>query len=370
MRVSRSIVHLDNFVSNIHRIRELTRGVPKVCLTVKADAYGHGAVEIARAAEEIDIDFLGVASASEGIEITTSGISTAILLLSLPLPEDLSEIAKHGLSTVTASRRHLELLEAAAKAEDAAIRVHLKIDTGMGRIGCRPEDAVELAGYAARLPHVRLEGICTHFPMADDRNSDFTAGQIALFDRCISDIRKAGFDPGIIHAANSAGFIGYPGAWYDMIRVGIAAYGYPQGSGKESVSGFKPVMEVRSKLVFMKKVPAGTPLSYGHTYSTRNSTMIGTVAAGYGDGYPRILSNRSEVLIRGKRYPVIGTICMDQFLVDLGTDSDAELYDEVILFGPGRGVPDAAELADFAGTISYEITCGISGRLRREFSRD
>jgi alanine racemase len=201
--------------------------------------------------------------------------------------------------------------------------------------------------------------------VADSSDRTYTEEQITRFSQCIEGIRDVGIDPGIVHAANSAAMETFPGSWFDMIRPGMAAYGYSQADESARVLKLKPVMELKSRIVFIKRAAAGTPLSYGHTYFTAGETTIATVSAGYADGYRRALSNHGEVLIRGKRFPVVGTVCMDQFLVDLGDRTDVKVFDEVTLFGPDPSGPDAAELAALIGTIPYEITCGVSSRIPR-----
>ena len=369
MRGSRVLIHLDNLESNIRKIRELAGAGIKLCLAVKANGYGHGAVEISRAAVDMGVDYLGIASAAEGYELRKAGITSPLLLLSLTPPEDIPRVVECAMSAVVASQECISRFEEVASFVGKTAVLHIKVDTGMGRIGCTPEEARNLAIGIVKSPVLALEGVCTHFPVADIEDSTFTSNQIDLFNKVISEIRMEGIDPGIVHASNSAGLIRYNTAKYDMVRIGIAAYGYPQGPNPREIPGFKPVMEMRSKLVFLKKVAAGTPLSYGLTYTTERDTTIGTVTAGYGDGYPRLLSNNADVVIRGRRYPVVGRVCMDQLLVDLGCDPDVRLYDDVVLFGPGPGTPDAAELADAAGTIAYEITCGVSGRVSRAYQR-
>ena len=234
----------------------------------------------------------------------------------------------------------------------------------MGRIGCDPSVVTLLARRIVESDYLELEGVCTHLARADESPS-FTQEQIDRFDRCLDEIRQNGVDPGIVHAANSAGMLTQTNSWYDMVRPGIMAYGYPPVA-VPSVH-VDPIMEFVAKVVYLKRVPAGTPISYGSTYTTRGETVIATVAAGYGDGYNRLLSNVGSVSIRGARYPVVGRVCMDQFMIDVGIESPVLVYDEVILFGRNPG-PDAAELAKLVGTISYEITCSVGKRVSREYT--
>lgn len=363
MRNCRVLIHLDNFASNITSIRDFTGDGPAICLAVKADGYGHGAVKIARAAIANGVEFLAVASVDEGAELRAAGITAPILLLGIVPPQDIQRAVDGRMSAVVTGEAQIGQFAEAARLADIPARLHLKIDTGMGRIGCTEEAAAELALLISNLDSVRLEGVCTHFPVADTNDRTYTIGQTRRFERCVQLIREEGTNPGIIHAANSAALEGYPETWFDMVRPGIAAYGYAQAHSR--AINLKPVMELRSRIVFIKKVPKGTPLSYGHTYATGKETTIATVSVGYADGYLRAFSNSAEVLIKGYRCPVVGTVCMDQLLVDIGNHTDIELYDEVTLFGPEG--PDAADLAALAGTIPYEITCGVSSRIPRVY---
>lgn len=370
MRATRALIHLDTLGKNIRLFRERIAPGVKICMAVKADAYGHGAVRVIRTAREAGVHCFGVAAVCEAAEIREAGMDVPLLLFSLPLPEEVPEVVALGLSPFVADERMIELIEREAAACGKTVGVHLKIDTGMGRIGCAPEEAPALCRKIAGSESLRLEGVCTHFPGADEDDPAFTLAQIERFRDTVEEIRRAGIDPGTVHAANSAGALRFPQARFDMVRPGIVLYGYPPfGSETGTVGvgsdGFRPVMEFESRVVFLKRVPAGFPVSYGMTYRTPRPTVIATVSAGYADGYSRALSNGGEVLIRGRRYRVAGRICMDQFMVDLGPDTDVQPLDRVTLFGPDSAGPDAEELAEHTGTISYEVTCAVGRRVPR-----
>ncbi len=367
MRSCKAVIYLQNLYSNIHAIESFTGGKPKLCLAVKADGYGHGAVGIAKAAVKAGVDWLAVVTPGEAIELRQAGITAKVLLLGLVSSEHCVHMVEHNISAVVSDKNLIHAYAAAAKTAGAPARIHLKIDTGMGRIGCTPEQAPSLAELIADTPGVELEGVCSHFPVADSADRRYTEEQVRRFNHCLEKIRKRGIETGIVHLANSAGFERFAESWFDMIRVGIAAYGYTGGPAADQSLQLSPVMELRAPVSFLKRVPAGTPLSYGHTFTTSRDTVIGTISAGYADGYRRGLSNRGRVLIQGKSYPVVGTVCMDQFLVDLGPDSGVQLHDEAVLFGPDKRGPDAAELARMLDTIPYEITCGINSRVSRVF---
>jgi alanine racemase len=244
----------------------------------------------------------------------------------------------------------------------------------MGRLGCSPSEAVKTAETVCSTRGAVLAGVCTHFPVSDSSKKEdivFTRTQIRIFSETVNDIRAAGFEPGIIHAANSGAVLNYPEAHFDMVRPGIFSYGYLPGGREGLLSPLpeqlmpKPVMSFESKLMHIKKVAAGTDISYGRKYTTKRPTWIGTIPAGYADGYNRLLSNRGRILINGESYPVAGTICMDQLMVDLGPELKADLFDRAVLFGGEEGAATAEQLTDMIGTISYELLCAISRRVPR-----
>ncbi|MFP4484334.1 MAG: alanine racemase [Spirochaetaceae bacterium] len=407
MRATRAIVHLDIFRENLKLIRDWlaaesgatgdgaarpgaayhrgggrqsAAGTPKICLAVKADAYGHGIGPIARVAIDEGVEYLAVAAVDEAVALREEGISAPLLLYSLPIREEIRAILDYGVTPLVSDVDFVADLSEAAELRSQRtgepaepLAVHLKIDTGMGRIGCRPEDAAELARTIEAAPRLQLEGVSTHFPNADDPDQTFTNAQIERFIGAVDSIRAAGIDPGLIHAANSAGLLEHPGSRLDMVRPGLLAYGYYSTDTQERHLPVRPVMELESRIVYLKSVPPGTPISYGSTYRTRERTWIATIPVGYGDGYSRLLSNNGDVLVeesatgRRVRAPIAGRVCMDQLMLDLGPDTRARRYDRVVLFGPDPTGPDAAELARRTQTIPYEITCNISKRVPRVY---
>lgn len=367
MATTAARVALGRFLENISSIQTYLGSrdpAPAICLAIKADAYGHGALQIGARAIESGVEWLSVATASEALALRGANIDAPLLVLSLPDADEIALLIDLGVSCVVSDQWLISRFATSAEAKKRGSKLHLAIDTGMGRIGCDPPHAAILAQRIVESDYLELEGVCTHLARADDSPS-FTREQIRRFDRCLAEIRAHGIDPGIVHAANSAGMLTQKNSWYDMVRPGILAYGYPPIP--ESTVHVEPIMEFVSKVVFLKRVPMGTPISYGSTYETKTETVIATVSAGYGDGYSRLLSSIGSVSIRGERYPVVGRVCMDQFMVDVGVDSPVSLYDEVILFGRDPA-PDAAELAKLIGTISYEITCGVGKRVSREYT--
>jgi alanine racemase len=365
MRPTRAVIDLAAFARNLALIRNHVADHVLLCIAVKADAYGHGIEQIARTAVDAGVEYLAVATVDEAVAVREEGLSIPLLLYSLPAPEEIPTIVSHRITPLVADEQFVSRLDAEASRHGVIVPVHMKIDTGMGRIGCRPEDAGVLAESIDSRGGVRLEGVSTHFPAADTRDREFTNRQIETFNAAVDDIRSRGVDPGVIHASNSGGLLDYPEAHYDMVRPGILAYGYYPSGEQDRRLPVRPVMKLVSKVVFLKRVEEGTPISYGMTYRCPSETVIATIPVGYGDGYFCVLSNRATVSIGGTRYPVVGRVCMDQLMVDLGPSPDVRLYEEVVLFGADDGAPTAEELANLADTIPYEITCAISKRVPR-----
>jgi alanine racemase len=364
MRATRAVIHLSNLRHNIRLIRShVTRLAPErapmLCVAVKADAYGHGIAEIGRTAVEEGVDYLAVATVDEAVALREADVAAPVLIYSLPIPEELTAIVEYRLTPLVGDRALVRMLAEEAKRQGRRIPVHVKIDTGMGRIGCTPEEAPELAEAVDQSAWLHLEGISTHFPVSDIADRAFTLEQVRIFQAAAEATRRRGIDPGILSAANSGAALTSPESYFDMVRPGILVYGYYPSHEQERSLAVRPVMELQSQLVFVKKVPAGTGISYGLTHRT------GTVPIGYGDGYSRLLSNRARMLVNGKSVPLVGRVCMDQCMVDLGPEPAGKLYDRVVLFGPDPTGPDAEELAGLIETITYEVTCAVSKRVPR-----
>jgi alanine racemase len=382
MRATRAIIHLDRFTGNLHAVQERIGPQRHICLPVKADAYGHGALQIAKTGLEAGALCLGVATVKEGAELREGGIAAPILLFSQALPAEIPGILENWLEPFIADSEFAALLNSAAGAAGIRLPVHLKIDTGMGRMGCSPAGAPELARCIAASASLEYAGTATHLAVSDSADPDdiaYTRQQLARFGEALDKIRAAGLSPGIVHAANSGAVILYPDAWFDMVRPGILLYGYKtveegEGAGPESANmdsnplkplRIEPVMELRTMVASIKKVKQGESISYGRTWAAPKDTIIAILTAGYADGLPRLLSNRWQAVIGGKTYPLVGRICMDQCMVNLGPDTNVRRWDEAVLFG--GPAPDAAALAEITGTIPYEITCNISKRVPRVY---
>jgi alanine racemase len=336
-------------------------------MAVKADGYGHGALRMAATALEEGVSALGVATVEEGIELRQAKLRASVILLGLPLPEELPDIVAHDITPFVTDAATIGLLAAEAKKQRKRTAVHLKVDTGMGRIGCRPDEVLPLAAQIHESSSLFLEGLATHFPTADSADSAFTLRQIAILNEIAATLSKNKIKVEIVHAANSGALIDKPAGFFTMARPGIILYGYYPSADQKRIISVKPVMEFRTKVDFIKKAPSHTGISYGLTYTTKTETYIATLPVGYGDGYSRLLSNRGEVSIGGKRYPVCGRVCMDQTMIDLGPAHTVKLYDEVTLFGGIPGGPDAEEIAGLMGTIPYEVTCLITKRVPRVY---
>lgn len=381
MRATFANIYMGNLRNNIEQVQgKLSPGV-KLCIPVKADAYGHGAVPVAHTAVDCGADYLAVAAVSEGVELRKAGITLPILVLSLPQPSEFTEIIERHLTPSLCDSELIKMLNVTATAMGRRVPIHLKVDTGMGRIGCSPKEAPDLAKLIFQSQGVSLEGVFTHFAVSDSllpEDVAYTKRQIETFQRVIQSIRDLGIEPGICHAANSAAVFQYPEAHFDMVRPGLVIYGYYPGDITEEYLNsknpqapvhLKPLMDVRSSIVAIKQVKRGESISYGRQWVAQEDCHVGVIPAGYGDGLLRRYGENLQVTINGRLYPVCGRICMDQCMIYLGVDSPVSRWDEVIVFGPREhgALQSAQDIADKAGTISYEITCGIDQRVPRVY---
>ena len=370
MRATKAIIHLDNLKHNITQIKQTLAPETKICLPVKADAYGHGAVRTAIAAIRARVSYLAVASVQEGIELREAGIVAPIISLSLPILEEIDSIIDYKLEPLVIDEEFINELNRVADVQKKTVAVHLKVDTGMSRIGCRPSEAVKLATQIVRAKHLRLQGVATHFAVADsDSESDraFTKGQMERFSDAVEAIRQTGIHIPLVHAANSGAVQLLPEARFDMVRPGLLAYGYLPVQNAATAIDVKPVMELVTQVVLIKQIRAGTCVSYGRNWTAPQDTYIATLPIGYADGLRRALSPGLKVRIGNEFFPIVGRICMDQCMVDLGAHPWVQRWDEVCIFGPNPQDNSAQTLADIAGTIPYEITCGIHKRVPRVF---
>lgn len=367
MRATQAHINLDNLHENINIIKKYIKSGTKLCCAVKADGYGHGAVRVSVAALKAGASFLAVASISEGIELREAGIVAPILSLSLPLKDEIPSLIVHSITPLVFDTEFIDQLNEVAISMHRKIPVHLKIDTGMGRVGCSKEEAATLAKKIAFTEGLYLEGVCTHLACADSLLEDdiaYTKKQISNFSYAVEQIKKEGINPGILHCSNSGAIFLHPEAHFDMVRPGIVIYGY-SSCAKEMGIELKPVMEFSSQIVAIKHFKKGDSVSYDRTWVAKEDCDIGVIPAGYADGLLRRLSPGLEVSINGRMYPIVGRICMDQCMVYLGKDYDVKRWDKVIFFGPEKNCNTAEDLANSIETISYEILCGVNKRVPR-----
>jgi alanine racemase len=339
----------------------------RVLAVVKADGYGHGAVATGRAAVEAGAAMLGVALVEEGVELREAGIEAPILVLSEPVADAATTVVGARLTPAVYTAAGVEALAKAVVERDSIpLPVHLKVDTGMHRVGAAPEAAAALAELVDAHRELKLQGLWTHLAVADEPGNPYTAEQLQRFDEVRERLAGRGHRPEIVHAANTAGTLAFPNARYDLVRPGIGVYGIPPVPELSSVARLRPVLAVKARVSFVKRVPAGAAISYGLRYRVERPVNIATVPIGYGDGVPRNLSEAGgEVLVRGRRRPIAGTVTMDQLMVDLG-DDDVEVGEEVVLIGRQDGEEiTAAEWAARLQTIPYEIVCNIGPRVPR-----
>jgi alanine racemase len=367
MRPTRALIHRDHLLSNLASVRRLVPVGTAVCAAVKADAYGHGAVRVARWLTEAGVEALGVATVEEGQQLRAAGLANPVFLLGSLQDDEVLDAVNADLDVFVWTREAVAALAQAARGRSRPLRVHVKVDTGMGRVGCPPDQAESIAEAVVRALPLELTGVCTHLASSDGPGPVTVRDQLERFAMALGAIHARGWKPRFVHAANSGGITAWPSSHFNLVRPGIVLYGYPPPGTSEA---FRPVMELVSRVGFVKTVRAGTALSYGSRYITDRVTDVATVPTGYADGYRRAFTNRAPVWIGGKLHRVSGTVCMDQFLVDLGPDSGVKAGDPVVLFGPrdeGRAqpAPTAEDLAGLADTISYEILCGISARVPR-----
>jgi alanine racemase len=341
----------------------------KILAAVKANAYGHGAVACAVRLEEEGVDWFGVALPEEGVELRKAGIDAPVLCLGGFWRGQEAACLQERLTPVVYRLDMIESLDRAGRDAGSTAEVHVKIDTGMGRLGVRADDVPEFCAALKRFQHVRVAGLMTHLAAADDENKQpFTSEQLAKFDEAVATFRNGGFTPQLIHTANSAATFARPRNGENMVRPGGALYGFARDVLPKNIETppLRPVMSLHSRIMLLKKVPAGEKLGYGTTFVTKRDSLIATLPIGYDDGYVRALSNRGQVIVREQFAPVAGRVSMDLTLIDVTEITGVALDDQVVLLGAdGNKRITAEEIGATAGTISYEITCGISNRVPR-----
>jgi len=365
-RPTRAIIDLGAVSHNIREIRKKIGSTRDLMAVVKADGYGHGAVEVSRAALESSADSLGVAIPEEGHHLRKAGIDVPILVLGLIQPGEAHKVVESSLDQAVCSVELAEALDQEARKASVRVNVHVKVDTGMSRIGVKPDDVPAFVRTIRLMKNVNVKGLFTHFATADASDKSFSRRQIDLFNRVIEEVRLMGIHIPQKHMANSAGVLDLPESYCDLVRPGIMIYGhYPSNEVSQSVP-LRPAMTLQTKVSFVKTVPPQTPVGYGGTFLTTRETRVATIPVGYGDGYPRLLSGRGIVSVNGHRAPLLGRVCMDMCMIDVSEVPHVQPGDEVILFGHD---PTVDEIAAIVGTINYEILCLVGKRVPRVYVR-
>ena len=364
-------IDLDALAHNLQIIRNHVSPDVKVLAAVKADAYGHGAIQCARRLQYEGVDWFGVALPEEGIDLRANGITKPILCLGGFWQGQEAALLRQDLTPVVYRIDQLDSINRAAQNAGVIANVHVKVDSGMGRLGV-PDDALpDFCEALSRFANIRVDGLLTHLASADDvAHQEFTRKQLRRFRVAVDLFRSRGIAPSYIHAANSAATFAFEKSWGNMVRVGGSLYGFARDvfPSNIEVPELRPVMTLRSRILLLKNVAKGEPLGYGCTFETTRDSLIATLPVGYDDGYRRALSNRGRVILRGRFAPVVGRVSMDLTLIDVTDVPGATLDDEVVLLGSDGPLTISAEdIAEVIDTISYEVTCGISSRVPRIF---
>lgn len=366
-------IDLDNLAHNMREVRRIVREDISVMAVVKANAYGHGSIETSKVFLENGACYLAVATLGEAIELRRAGINAPILILGYIKNSQYHIAVEEDITETIYNMESAKFLSDAAVKLKRKAKVHIKIDSGMGRIGFRPDEkSIEEIVNIAKLPNLEVEGIFTHFAKADELDKTFTIEQYEKFQWTIKELGNKGLNIPIKHASNSAAIIDLPEYNLNMVRGGIMLYGlYPSDEVIKEKVKLKPAMTLKAEISNIKVVPKGTGISYGQIFVTERESKIATIPIGYADGFTRLLTSKSEVAIKGQRAPVVGKICMDQSMIDVTDVENVHIGDEVILFGDGSfGSPHIDEVAKTLGTISYEVLCMVGRRVPRVYVKD
>ena len=358
-------IDLGAILYNLHQIRNRVDKDIKIMAIVKADAYGHGMKEVSQAVARKGIDYFGVASLDEAATLREAGIKKNIIVLGAILPEEVEGVLRFNVIQTVSDLAIARLLSQLAQSKKRIIKVHAKIDTGMGRLGVWHKDAVNFVKKLASLKNIKVDGIFTHFPSAED-DKVFTRNQLRDFKSLIEELLRHGIDIPIKHTSNSMAVIDFKDSHMNMVRPGLIMYGLHPRSDLAKKLRLRPALKLKTKVVYVKPVSRGRSISYGRTYVTKKDTNIATIPVGYGDGYSRDLSNRGHVLIKGRRLPIVGRVCMDMSMVDAGRSRTVKPGDDVVLIGKqGKDAVTVEEIARLSNTIPYEVVCNIGRRVPR-----
>jgi alanine racemase len=362
---TRAIIDLGAFRHNLAAVRAYV-GQSKIMAVVKANAYGHGVVRIAADAASHGAEFLGVARVHEGVELRLAGLSPRVLVFEAVRADQIPTSIDHNLELTAVSVEQAQIMSEAGERAKRSVRVHVKVDTGMGRLGFPYQVAADGVERIARMQGVQLEGLYSHFATSDEEDAAYARQQMARFGEVIEELRRRRIEVPLRHMANSGAIIAFPESHLDMVRPGIMLYGYAPRDEMPQRFPLRPVLSLVSSVAFVKEVGPNESISYGRKYTTVSRTRIATVPVGYADGYSRLLTGKSEAIIRGKRYPIVGTICMDHVMVDLRDGSDVREGDDVTLIGSDGGESITSwDISAKLGTIPYEVTSLITARVPR-----
>lgn len=366
-------INLDAICKNVNETKKKVGNNVDILAIIKADAYGHGALRVARALSEIDINDFGVATAEEAIQLRKHGINANILLLDYAFEESYTELIENNIISTVFEFNHAKKLNDIAGILGKKALIHIKLDTGMGRIGFIPsQESFEIIKRIYELENIIVGGIYTHFACADMTDKTMTKNQIEIFDNFCKQLEDRGINIPVKHLCNSAGIMEFPSAYANMVRNGIITYGlYPSEEVNKNEIPLSPAMSIKSHIVYVKEVEENFTVSYGATFITKEKTKIATIPIGYADGYPRNLSNKGRVLIKGKSAPIIGRVCMDQMMVDVTDINDVKQGDVVTIIGTdGNERITVEELANNSGSFNYEFVCNVNKRVPRVYIKN
>ena len=371
-RATRAEIDLPAFRHNLQTLRKYLGPQTQIMAVVKADAYGHGAIPCARIAVESGVaNYLGTGVIEEGIELRENGLNAPILILGSIFPDEAEELVRHNLATILCTQPLAQVLSKEAEKQDKTVSVHIKVDTGMNRLGVSPENLPALLDQIRNLKNLNIEAVSTHFSSADDEDLSITQAQLEKFQTALAILQKEGIHTPMVHCANTSALFKFPESRFNMVRPGLILYGVlPSPSLRPVINQgenpFQPVMQWKSQIILVKPIAKGQPLSYSRSFTTQRDSLIATLPIGYADGLHRILSNKMDVLIRGRRAPQVGNICMDMILIDVTDVPDVQTGDEVVIFGRQEDqMISVEELAMEGQTIPYEILCNVGKRVPR-----
>ena len=374
-RATRAEIDLTAFRHNLQNLRKYLDPQTRIMAVVKADAYGHGAVPCARIAVESGAaNYLGAGVIEEGIELRENGLNAPILILGSIFPDEAEDLVRHNLATILCTQPLAQALSKEAEKQDKTVSVHIKVDTGMNRLGISPENLPTLLDQVRNLKNLKIEALSTHFSSADDEDLSVTQAQLEKFQTALTILQKEGVHTPIVHCANTSALFKFPESHFNMVRPGLILYGVlPSPSLRPVIdqgeNPFQPVMQWKSQIILLKPIAKNQPVSYSGSFTTQRDSLIATLPIGYADGLHRMLSNKMDVLIRGRRAPQVGNICMDMILIDVTDIPDVQAGDEVVIFGrQGDEMISVEELAVKGKTIPYEILCSVSKRVPRIYT--